>query len=192
MNHEGEEDTHELPLPKSSKQHSNSTTNIRESHAKEKSDKPRQQKRSSKHSTSNESINESKHTTEQITPMDIDSLQLQGNNNDLPPRIHPEKPKRTHSKKMKDAQGGSGSSKSRSKAQHRDPNSNEGSHSRSSSKSKELNSNERHQSRFSSKSRDHNSSEGHTSRSRNKHRQSQEDGQLERGSNEDILRNDQN
>ena len=240
-----EEDTHELPLPKSSKQHSHSSGNMRESHAKEKSDKPRQPKKHSKHSTpNNDSFNESKlTTTEQNRPMDTDSLQLQETTNDnLPPKIQPEIPKRTYSKKTKDIQGAGGSSKARLKAQHKEPdssegthsrssskykesNSNEGSHSRSSSKSKESNSNEGSHSRSSfkskdpnategshsrtgSKSRDHdskegphsrsgsksknlNSNEGHPSRhdakSKSKHRLN-EDGQLERGSNEDLLR----
>jgi len=224
-----EEDTHELPLPKSSKQHSRSSGNMRESHAKEKSDKPRQPKRHSKHSKpNNDSFNESKViTTEQIRPMDTDSLQLQGTTNDnLPPRIQPENPKRTYSKKTKDIQGVGGSSKARSKAQHKEPDSSEGTHSRSISKSKESNSNEESHSRSSFKSKDPNSTEGshsrtgfksrdsgskerphsrsrsksknlnsneghpsrHNAKSESKHRLS-EDGQLERGSNEDLLRN---
>ncbi|XP_024625124.1 nuclear speckle splicing regulatory protein 1 isoform X1 [Medicago truncatula] len=201
-----EEDTNELPLPKSSKQHSHSSSgNIRESHAKEKSDKPRQPKKHSKHSTPNNDSfnNESKlTTTEQSRSMDTDSLQLHGTTNDNLPS------KRTYSKKTKDIQGVGGSSKARSKAQHKEPDSGEGTHSRSSSKSKESNSNEGSHSRTGSKSRDPdskegphsrsgsksknlNSNEGHPSRhdakSKSKHRLS-EDGQLERESNEDLLR----
>lgn len=146
---------------KSSKRqsNSNSTGNMRESHAKEKSDKPRQQKRSSsKHTHSNDSFNGSKSTEQPPIPLDSDSLQLQGN--DLPPRILPENTKRSHSKKTRDAHVVGSSSKSRPKAQHRDPNNHiEGPASRSSSKS------------------------------RNKHRHSEDDAQLERESNEDILIN---
>lgn len=163
--HQGQEDTAELT--KSSRRHSNSTGNMRESHAKEKSDRPRQTKRSSKHhSQSNESLSGSKLTEQQpMSNMDSDSLQLQGSH-ELPPRSQQDNnnTRRSHSKKTKDAcSGGAGaggvSSKSRPKAQTKDPNSNEGPHSRSSSKT------------------------------RNKHRHSEEDGQLERGSSEDVLRN---
>ncbi|CAJ2632952.1 unnamed protein product [Trifolium pratense] len=165
MNDPDDTHTHELPLPKSSKQKSHSG-NMRESHAKEKSDKPRQPKKHSKHSTPNDSFNESKHkTTEQPIQKDTNSLQIQGNTNDnLPPRVQSDNPKTTHSKKTKDVQGVSGSSKSRSKAQVKESNSNEVTHSRSSSKSKESNSNEGTHSRSSSKSKESNSNEGTHSR----------------------------
>lgn len=183
-----EEDTNELPLPKSSKQHSHSSGNIRESHAKEKSDKPRQPKKHSKHSTPNNDSfnNESKlTTTEQSRSMDTDSLQLHGTTNDNLPS------KRTYSKKTKDIQGVGGSSKARSKAQHKEPDSGEETHFRSSSKSRDPDSKEVPHSRSGSKSKNLNSNEGHPSRhdakSKSKHRLS-EDGQLERGSNEDLLR----
>ncbi|WJX84388.1 hypothetical protein P8452_66969 [Trifolium repens] len=168
-----QEDTHELPLPKSSKQQSHSG-NMRESHAKEKSDKPRQPKRHSKHSTPNDSFNESKHTsTEQSISKDANSLQLQENtNDDLPPRVQSDNPKTAHSKKTKDVQGVGGSSKSRSKAQVKESNSDEGTHSRSGSKSKEPNSNEVSHYRHSSKSRDSNSNDGSHSRTGSKSKDS--------------------
>jgi hypothetical protein len=115
----GEDDTHELPLPKSSSKQQSHSGNMRESHAKEKSDKPRQPKRHSKHSTPNDSFNETKHTSrEQSIPKDTDSLQLQGEdaNDNLPPKM-------AHSKKTKDVQGVGGSSKSRSKSQVKESNS---------------------------------------------------------------------
>ncbi|KAK2363850.1 CRIB domain-containing protein RIC7 [Trifolium repens] len=188
----GEDDTHELPLPKSSSKQQSHSGNMRESHAKEKSDKPRQPKRHSKHSTPNDSFNETKHTSrEQSIPKDTDSLQLQGEdaNDNLPPKT-------SHSKKTKDVQGVGGSSKSRSKSQvkesnskskelnsnegthsrssskSKEPNSNEGTHSRSGSKSKEPNSNEVSHSRHSSKSRDSNSNDGSHSRTGSKSKDS--------------------
>ncbi|TKY62341.1 CRIB domain-containing protein RIC7 [Spatholobus suberectus] len=126
VNCEGQEkDLHELP--KSFKRQSNSMGNIRESHAKEKSDRPRQPKKSSKPSQPNDLCNGSK-PTEQPMHRDMDSLQLQ--RSDLPP-------KKSRPKMLKDgSNGGGGSSKSRSKANSRDSNSNQEGHSRSSSKSR--------------------------------------------------------
>ncbi|KAK7284134.1 hypothetical protein RJT34_18874 [Clitoria ternatea] len=90
-------------LPKSSKQHTNSTGNVRESHAKEKSDRPRQGKKSSKHLPHNGSQNDSN--------TNRDSVQSQ--EGDLPP------------KKNRSKASSKDGSKSRSKAHHhhRDPNS---------------------------------------------------------------------
>ncbi|CAI8614356.1 unnamed protein product [Vicia faba] len=195
-----EENTHELPLPKSSKNQPHSTRNLRESHAKEKADKPRQPKRNSKRSTSNDALNESNLTTrEQPIPMDTDSLQLQKTSDDnLPPKIQSDNPKRTNYKKTKDVQGVSGSSKSRLKSQHKEHNSNEDTPSISCSKSKDQISNEE----IGSKSKEPKSKEGSHLRSnegrrhsrpdskpKTKHRINEEDGQFERESSEDILRN---
>ncbi|XP_058740232.1 CRIB domain-containing protein RIC7-like [Vicia villosa] len=207
-----DENAHELPLPKSSKNQSNSTRNLRESHAKEKADRPRQQKRNSKRSTSNDTLNESNLTTrEEPIPMDTDSLQLQETTDDnLPPKIQSDNPKRTNHKKIKDAQGVSGSSKSRLKSQLKEHNSNEDMHPISCSNSKDQISNEDVHSRVGSKSKEHKSKEGSHLRSnlkprnsnlsegrpsrpnskpKTKHRLNEEDGQLERESNEDMLRN---
>ncbi|XP_061343374.1 CRIB domain-containing protein RIC7-like [Gastrolobium bilobum] len=147
----------EKELPKSSRRQSNSTGNIRESHAKEKSDRPRHPKKSSNQSHPNDSFNGSKPTEQLMNITDMDSMQLHGS--DLPPRSQQDIPRRSHSKKTRDASNVGGSSRIRSKAQTRDPNLNEGTPSRSSSKS------------------------------RNKHRSLEENEQVERGSNEDILRN---
>lgn len=107
----GQDDSHSLP--KSSKRQSNSMGHIRESHAKEKSDRPRQPRKSSKSSQPNDSCNESMHT-------DADS--------DLPSR-------RSRSKISKDGSRG-GSAKSRSKAHHHHSRDSNESHSRSGSKTK--------------------------------------------------------
>lgn len=131
-------------LPKSSRRQS--AGNMRESQAKEKSDKPRQQKKSSKQPKDLFNVSKS---TEQPIPNDMDSFQLQGN--DLPPK----KSRSKMTTKDGSIVGGSGSSKSRSKA----------------------------------KAKDLNLDQGPPSRSRNKHRSFEEDRQIERGSNENILRN---
>lgn len=207
-----DENAHELPLPKSSKNQSNSARNLRESHAKEKADRPRQQKRNSKRSTSNDTLNESNLTTrEQPIP---DSLQLQETADDnLPPKIQPDNHKRTNYKKIKDVQGVSGSSKSRLRSQLKEHNSNEDTskdqisnedtskdqisnedlHSRVGSKSKEHKSKEGSHLRSNLKPRNSNLNEGRPSRPdskpKTKHRLNEEDGQIEKESNEDIMRN---
>ncbi|CAK8543617.1 unnamed protein product [Lathyrus sativus] len=206
------ENTHELPLPKSSMNQSNSTGNMRELHAKEKADRPRQPKRNSKHSTTNDTLNESNLATrEQPISMHTDSPQLQETTDDnLPPKIQSYHHKKTNYKKTKDVQGVSGSSKSRLKPQSKEHNSsedmqsltsskskdqisNEDIHSRTCSKSKEYKSKEGSHLKANLKSRDSNLNERRPSRPNSKHktkpRHNEEDGQFERESNEDILSN---
>ncbi|XP_027349059.1 CRIB domain-containing protein RIC10-like [Abrus precatorius] len=123
-NREGEEKDISPELPKSSKRQSNSSGNMRECRAKEKSDRPRHQKKSSKHSRPNDSCKGSKYTEQPMMHADMDSLQLQ---------MSDDMPKRSRSKMSKDGSVGGGSTKSRSK---RDNNSNPLSPSKFSSKSK--------------------------------------------------------
>ena len=130
MNDQGQEK--DLPeLPKSSRRQS--MGNMRESHAKEKSDRPRQHKKSSKHSQQRKDTCNEYKPTYQTMANDMDSLQ----GSDLQPRTLPDVHKRSRSNKAKDASnGGSCSSKSRSRAQPRDPNLDQELPSRSSSKSR--------------------------------------------------------
>lgn len=198
-----QDNTHALPLPKSSKNQSNSSGNSREIHAKEKADKPRP-KRNSKHSTPNDTLNESNLTARELPlPMDRDSLQHQETTDDnLPPKIQTDNPKRTNYKKTKDVQGVSGSSKSRLKSQVKEHNSNEDMHSitndqiskedvhsRTISKSREHKAKEGSHLRSNLKSRDSNLNERRSSRPKTKHRLNEEDGEFETESDNDKLSN---
>lgn len=199
-----QENTHASRLPKSSKNQSNSTGNLREIHAKEKADKPRQPKRNSKHSTPNDTLNESNLTARELPlPMDKDSLQHRETTDDnLPPKIQTDNPKRTNYKKTKDVQGVSGSSKSRLKSQLKEHNSNEDMHSisndqiskedvnsRTISKSREHKGKEGSHLRSNLKSRDSNLNERRSSRPKTKHRLNEEDREFETESDNDILSN---
>ncbi|OIW11255.1 hypothetical protein TanjilG_28346 [Lupinus angustifolius] len=102
-----------------------STGNMRECQAKEKSDKPRQQKKPSKHHSKDSSSNVTKSTEH------VDSFQLQENNssnNNLPPKKCRSKPN------SKDGSVGGRSDPSKSRAQTKDHN-DESSHYRSKHKS---------------------------------------------------------
>ncbi|KAE9590452.1 putative CRIB domain-containing protein [Lupinus albus] len=124
-----------------------STGNMRECQAKEKSDKPRQPKKPSKH----HSKDSSSHVSKSIE--DVDSFQLQqnnSNNNDLPPKTSRSK----LTTKDGSIGGGSASSKSTSTAQ--------------------------------TENHTHRSTHSH---SRTKQRSFEEDAQIKRGSNENMLTN---
>ncbi|KAH1070330.1 hypothetical protein AAZX31_03G146300 [Glycine max] len=151
-------------FPKSSKRQTKSMGNIRESHAKEKSDRrPRPHKKSSKtNSDQNDSCNG-----------DTDSLQQQ-QGNDFPP-------KKSRPKMSKDGSNnvGGDSSKTRSKPHH---------HHHHHSRNSYSNNNQEGHARHSSKTRTTHGSFEEDAHSRNKHGSFEEEEQFQRRSCENILK----
>jgi len=162
--HSQSEEKDSREFPKSSKRQTKSMGNIRESHAKEKSDRPRPPKKSSKpNSHPNDPCNG-----------DTDSLEQQQQGSDL-------SPKKSRPKMSKDGSNvGSGSSKSRSKPHHH--------HHHHHSKDSNSNIKEVH-ARHSSKSRTKHGSFEEDAQTRNKHGSfEEEEGQFQRRSTENILK----